>query len=119
MINKLEIINRGKNPTYKHEGLAREEVVDLTLSSSLLKSRIKDWHVSDEPSLSDHRHICFNVNADRITQVPTRIPRKTNWKRFEELLPDSKTSFEVANIGDFAELDRSALLLPKAKKSGV
>jgi Endonuclease-reverse transcriptase len=69
MTNKLEIINRGKRPTYRYEGLDREEVIDLTLSSSLLKSRIKDWHVSDESSLSDHRHICFNMDADRTTQV--------------------------------------------------
>jgi hypothetical protein len=75
---------------------------------SLLKSRIKDWHVSDELSLSDHRYICFNMDADRTTQVPTCIPRKTNWKRFEQLLKDSKSSFEVANIGDSAELDRAA-----------
>jgi hypothetical protein len=107
MTNKLEIINRGKRPTYRHEGQDREEVIDLTLSSSLLKCRIKGWHVSDEPSLSDHRHICFNMDADRTTQVPTHIPRKTNWKRFQELLTDFKSSFEVANIGDSAELDRA------------
>jgi hypothetical protein len=47
MTNKLEILNRGKMPTYRHEGLDREEIINLTLSSSLLKSRIKDWHVSD------------------------------------------------------------------------
>jgi Endonuclease-reverse transcriptase len=114
MTNKLEILNRGKRTTYRHEGLDREEVIDLTLSSSILKSRIKDWHVSDEPSLSDHRHICFNMDSDRTTQVPTRIPRKTNWKRFEELLKDSKSSFEVANIGDSAELDRAAEKLTAA-----
>jgi hypothetical protein len=103
MTNKLEIMNRGKRPTYRHEGLYRGEVIDLTLSSSLLKSRIKDSHVSDEPSLSDHRHICFNMDADRTTQVPTRIPRKTNWMRFVELLKHSKSSSEVAYIGDSAD----------------
>jgi hypothetical protein len=46
------------------------------------------------------------MDSDRTTQVPTRIPRKTNC--FEELLSDSKRSYEVANIGDFAELDRAA-----------
>jgi hypothetical protein len=64
MTNKLETLNRGKRSTYRHEGLDREEVIDLTLSSILLKSRIKDWYVSDEPSLSDHRHVCFNMDAD-------------------------------------------------------
>jgi hypothetical protein len=48
------------------------------------------------------------MDADRTTQVPTCIPRKTNGKRFEELLSHSKSSFEVANIGDSAELDRAA-----------
>jgi hypothetical protein len=50
---------------------------------------------------------CFNMDADRTTQVPTRIPKKTNWKRFEELLKDSKSSFEVANVSDSAELDKA------------
>jgi hypothetical protein len=107
MTYKLENISRGNRPTYRHEGLGREKVINLSLSSSLLKSRIKDWHVSDEPSLSDHRHICFNMDADRTTQVPTHIPKKTNWKSFEELLTDSKGSFEVANIDDYAEPDRA------------
>jgi hypothetical protein len=48
------------------------------------------------------------MDADRTTIVPTRIPRKTNWKRFEELLSDSKSSFDVANIGESAELVRAA-----------
>jgi hypothetical protein len=61
---------RKLKPTYRHARLDIEEVIDLTLSSSLLESRIKDWHVSDEPSLSDHRQIFFNMDADRTTQVP-------------------------------------------------
>jgi hypothetical protein len=48
------------------------------------------------------------MDADRTTKVLTRIPRKTNWKRSEELLSDSKSSIEVANIGDSAELNRAA-----------
>jgi hypothetical protein len=48
------------------------------------------------------------MDADRTTQVSTRFPRKTNWKRFEELQNDFKSSFEVASIGDSAELDRAA-----------
>jgi hypothetical protein len=41
--------------------------------SIIVPSRVQNkelWHVSDEPSLSDHRQIFFNMDADRTTQVP-------------------------------------------------
>jgi hypothetical protein len=78
MNNKLEIINKGRVATYRHEGLDREEVIDLTLSSHFIKTKIKDWHVSSEPSLSDHRHICFNIEAEKSCKTPTRIIKNTD-----------------------------------------
>ncbi|XP_031781099.1 uncharacterized protein LOC116416494 [Nasonia vitripennis] len=48
----LEIMNVGNTPTFRNA--AREEVIDLTLSSTKIAYLIGEWRVSDEPSLSDH-----------------------------------------------------------------
>jgi hypothetical protein len=59
------------------------EVLDITLGSCELLERIKDWEVSSEPSLSDHRHIMFKL----VGSVPAsffRYPRSTNWDSFWE-----------------------------------
>jgi hypothetical protein len=45
------------------------------------------------------------MDADKTTHAH---PKEDKLERFEELLSDSKCSFEVANIGDSAVLDRSA-----------
>lgn len=106
--NKLEIINKGKTATYRHEGLNREEVIDLTLSSPYLKSKIKDWHVSNEPSLSDHRHICFRIEAEKTVKATVRILKRTDWNLYEEHLLTSKKDFETESINDSDELDKAA-----------
>jgi hypothetical protein len=74
----LEILNRGNYPTCNSR---RVEVIDITLGSCELLERIKDWEVSSEPSLSDHRHIMFKL----VGLVPAgffRDPRSTNRDSF-------------------------------------
>jgi hypothetical protein len=41
--NNIEILNKGNYPTYRHEGLNREEVIDLTLCTTFLKPKICNW----------------------------------------------------------------------------
>jgi hypothetical protein len=55
----LEILNRGNERTFCNS--RRVEVLDITLGTCELLERIKDWEVSSEPSLSDHRHIMFKL----------------------------------------------------------
>jgi hypothetical protein len=77
----LDILNRGNEPTFCNS--RRVEVLDITLGSCELQERIKDWEVSSEPSLSDHRHIMFKL----VGSVPAsffRDPRSTNWDSFRE-----------------------------------
>jgi hypothetical protein len=75
---KLEIRNRGNIVTCRHDSLKKEEVIDLTLSSPFIRSKIKDLHVPSEPSLSDHRHICFRFEAEKTVKVSSRIMKKTD-----------------------------------------
>jgi hypothetical protein len=74
---KIRNTYRGKVVTYSHEELDREEVNDLILTSTFLKSKVKYWHLSREPSLFDQRRICFKVEISRSIKVPTRISKRT------------------------------------------
>ena len=73
----LQILNKGGLHTFCTA--AREETIDLTLASLNICDRIKRWHVSDEPSLSDHRHIRFDVDTAVTMSEPYRNPRNTKW----------------------------------------
>jgi len=76
----LDIMNRGYEPTFCSGG--RFEVTDITLRSLRLLESILDWEVSQEPSLSDHRHILFTLRGSELVHL-IRNPRGTNWGSFK------------------------------------
>jgi hypothetical protein len=39
----------------------RKEVIELTLGTNKIGNLVSNWHASDEPSLSDHKYICFQT----------------------------------------------------------
>jgi hypothetical protein len=53
----LNILNQGNEPTFVVRN--RKEVIDLTLGTNRIGNLVSNWHVSDNPSLSDHRYISF------------------------------------------------------------
>jgi hypothetical protein len=71
----MAVLYKGDYAARADKLIEREQVLDLTLSSPFLKLRILDWH--DEQSLSDHKQICFKVNAERTTLVGKRVGRPT------------------------------------------
>ena len=71
----LEILNRGKEPTFCN--ISRQEVIDITLGSYGLLESITGWQFSWEPSLSDHRHILFTLRGS-IPASLIRNPRGPN-----------------------------------------
>ncbi|XP_055840222.1 uncharacterized protein LOC129907842 [Episyrphus balteatus] len=75
--NNLEILNYGNSPTFMNR--IREEVLDLTLSTSFIGNAIQNWHVSTETSMSDHRQICFDKCIESKLPLTYRQPRATNW----------------------------------------
>ena len=77
--SNLEILNRGNEPTFSNA--VRQGVLDITLVSYGLLDNIADWEVSSEPSLSDHRHILFNLRGS-VPAPLIRNPRGTNWGSF-------------------------------------
>jgi len=80
MANGLDIMNRGNKPTFLASN--RQEVVDITIATVYAGNFIKDWHVTEELSCSDHRYIRFTVTGtDRSVEV-YRNPRRTDCESF-------------------------------------
>jgi hypothetical protein len=70
------ILNHGNEPTFVV--CSRKEVIDLTLWINIIGNLVRKWHVSEEPSLSYHRHICFQIG--NITREPTRSCTRTTYR---------------------------------------
>jgi len=83
--SNLEILNQGNEPTFFSGG--RFEVIDITLGSLRLLESIIDSEVSQEPSLSDHRHTWFTLRGSKLVRL-IRNPRSTNWGSFKWDLRD-------------------------------
>jgi len=81
----LEILNQGNEPTFCN--VSRKEVTDITLGSYGLLESITGWEVSQEPSLSHHRHILFTLWGSFPAPL-IRSPRGTDWGSFREDLRD-------------------------------
>ncbi|KAK9686849.1 hypothetical protein QE152_g36894 [Popillia japonica] len=74
-------------PTF--ETASRAEVIDITVSTPRLAMWVKQWHVSDEPSLSDHSDsnmylICNTKEGDinakfHLWKSPTRDKKGDHW----------------------------------------
>jgi len=45
---------------------------------------VSNWHVPDEISSSNHRHIQFQVGDLEVTRVPYCAPKRTNWEVYKE-----------------------------------
>ena len=57
----MEVCNIGNQPTFVVAN--RSEVLDITLVSIDLFSRIREWKVLDKDMLSDHRPINFELST--------------------------------------------------------
>lgn len=101
----LTIENVGTEPTFVTS--TREEVIDLTLSSSDISGYLTGWNVLREISLSDHRYIIFKIVSERIEKNGTsyRNPRRTNWGLRQSV---GKKNKKFGLIKTTEELDRAA-----------
>jgi hypothetical protein len=78
----LNIPNCGNEPTF----VVRKEVIDLTLGTNKTGNLVSNWHVSDEPSLSDHSYICFQIGNITTNYVTFRNPKRTKWESYRDNL---------------------------------
>jgi hypothetical protein len=80
--SNLNILNQGNEPTFLVRN--RQEVIDLTLGNNRIGNLVSNWHVSDDPSLSDHRYICFQIHNIKVEQSTYRNPKRTNWESYKD-----------------------------------
>ena len=78
--NKLEIYNVGNTPTFVTS--TRQEVLDITLGNTLMNGMVRNWRVSDEPSMSDHRIIRFDIEGNSEIKRIIRNPKRTDWESY-------------------------------------
>ena len=85
----------------------RQEVIDITIATIHAGNFIKDWHVTEEVSCSDHRYIRFTVTGiDRSLEV-YRNPRKTDWESFRTDLSGCLCNM-TDKISNFTNLETAA-----------
>ena len=109
----LDVVNQGGKPTFVTKN--RSEVLDLTLCGPRTRGFINKWKVSDEPSLSDHRTICFEVDIARHGEGKRRSPKNTNWEEYKEEVRGRLTGLQenyatTRNIDHMAERVREILV---------
>ncbi|PNF13587.1 hypothetical protein B7P43_G18191 [Cryptotermes secundus] len=109
----LNILNHGNEPTFVV--CNRKEVIDLTLGTNNIENLVSNWHISGEPSLSDHRYIqvCFEISNITVDQTTYRNPKRTNWESYKD---DLKVNLEIIsrNIRTIKDDDRSVDQLQQA-----
>ena len=84
LLEGVHILNKGNKPTFMNA--IRGEVLDLTLCSKSLTDYIEEWHVSDEESLSDHKHIRFDIRSRRCSGEARYSKRAIQWNNYKHLL---------------------------------
>ncbi|MCP3668559.1 MAG: hypothetical protein GY696_39775 [Gammaproteobacteria bacterium] len=78
------------------------------MCSADLISEIHDWRVSDEESLSDHRHIVFNIRTDVRAATPGRNKKATDWVAYREHLMKVIAAVENLPVGSKEQLNTKA-----------
>lgn len=71
--------------------------MDITLCSALIASEVLNWHVSDEPPMSDHKPIRFDFACSLEETEKKLNPRRTDWNLFSDLV----TSASAGHVYSF------------------
>ena len=58
-VTNLGILNAGSKPTFRNS--VGEEILDVSLALGRVGIRIRSRKISEEISMSDHRHITFEL----------------------------------------------------------
>jgi hypothetical protein len=105
MANDLDIKNKGNRPTFVT--CNRQDVIDITIATLYAGNFIKNWHVTEEVSCSDHRCIRFNITGIDHSVDLYRNPRRTDWESFRTDLVGYLRGMKD-NITNFIDPDTAA-----------
>ena len=108
----LVVCNEGHRPTFVVAN--RREVIDLTLTSLSFIDSVESWTVEEEVSFSDHRYITFDVRCDAKEPVRRRLPRRTDWTRYHNVLHGEVHKLQQEAPTNTATLESQAAALGKA-----
>lgn len=111
MANNLDIMNRGNKPSFVTT--TRQEVIDITIGTSFIGNFVKNWHVSDAESCSDHRYILFELSGLKPELEHYRNPRNTDWESYGTDLDCNLRDIGVG-IHNTVELEMAAGLITDA-----
>ena len=111
--NDLEILNRGYTPTFLRQNSGT--VIDLTLATKDVVNSIENWRVSNVESLSDHRHIRYELVGKDVEIETIRVPENTDWSIYPDELKDNllnarRSIYDITDLEDYAENVRSAII---------
>ena len=106
--NNIDICNKSNKPTFTNA--IRGEVLDLTLCSPAISEKIANWHVSDETSLSDHKHILFEWIGGKPSSVTYRDSKKTDWDQYAQYLRKD-SPLNCSRIETVSELESMTIQL--------
>lgn len=100
MISSLGLIicNKGNSPTFQRGN--SESIVDLTLALHGLSTRMTNWMVTDDTSLSDHNYITYTIKAttnSTYTNTPKWNTRKVNRRELETILKSKVHDIDTEN----------------------
>ncbi|XP_069355585.1 uncharacterized protein [Maniola hyperantus] len=115
LTTNLTIINIGTEPTFVTSRY--QTIIDITLASTRAADQVKNWRVSDEPSLSDHRRICYELDLMITPHVPRRNPRKTDRLKYKSLLTHQIGVNKPQDIDDIANIEENVNKLTKYIKT--
>lgn len=113
----LDIQNIGNEPTFVTQN--RQEVLDITLTTQNFSERIRNWAVSCDDALSDHREINFQVDCEVQPGALYRNPRNTDWSIYNKILQSKigKVKKHLLTVNTTKELDRAVACITKAMYS--
>ena len=114
MANGMDTMNKGNKPTFVTSN--KQEVIDITIATVYVGNFIKDWHVTEEVSHSDHRYIRFTVTGMDWSVEVYRNPCRTDWESFRTDLSGCLCNM-IDKISNFTFLETAAKQLQDATVS--
>ncbi|KAG8223630.1 hypothetical protein J437_LFUL016594 [Ladona fulva] len=106
------LLNRGSQPTFRNN--VGEEVIGITLCTSNIVQKIKEWRVSEKTSLSDHCHILFTLSEETRQAITYRDPKAANWDLYRSELTRDIERISQHKFINQDEIEASVAFLHKS-----
>nr|CAI5829680.1 unnamed protein product [Callosobruchus analis] len=100
----LDIVahNTGGTPTFQRG--SSESFIDITLSTQSVAKKITNWKVMENETLSDHKHIYFEIMGAGVKQNIERQRPIIDKKKLEDLLKQKAQELQTNGLSSAQEL---------------